>query len=152
MTTSATSLMFPVRSLCLPSLAFLWVPWPLSRISFCSVLDTRRCTHFLLLLEAWRCTHGTRLPGADRLPCPLSNQGGSRLPPRVPSTSIAGRSRLPPSGMSHRNARTPCHPDESPCLSLCCYPFPMEVPGFPLSPCPSCPGASSDVHQGQVCW
>lgn len=66
-------------SLCLPSFAFLWVPWPLSRISFCSVLDTRRCVCFLLLLEAWRRACMMRLPSAETH-CPLSDQVGSRLP------------------------------------------------------------------------
>ena len=64
-----------------------------------------------------------RLPGAET-PCLLSDQAGSRLPPRVPSTSIVGRSRLPPSGTISQNREASLPPRRFPPLP----PVPLSLP------------------------
>lgn len=64
-----------------------------------------------------------RLPGAEA-PCLLSDQAGSRLLPRVPSTSIMGRSKLPPSGTILQNREASLSPRRFP-------PFPPVPQSLP---------------------
>ena len=63
-------------------------------------------------------------------PVPAVKPGGLEAPTRVLST-ITGRSRLPPLGMTHGNARTACHADAARCFSRAAVLSPWRYRAFP---------------------